>query len=177
MNARDHFLTLARYNLWATQRLVGDHVDALPDDAYRRDCGLFFGSIHGTLNHLLVTGDLLWYPRFAEGRSPKDVQLSDVVEEDRVRLRERLIESGKRWASLIGSFTPDRYDGELDYTTMRGARAILPFTATLAHVFNHATHHRGQITAALSAMGDRGPELDMVYMLQQEQAARTHTKS
>ena len=44
----------------------------------------------------------------------------------------------------------------------------LPFGATLAHVFNHNTHHRGQITAALTAMGQPAPELDMVYMLQAE---------
>ena len=46
----------------------------------------------------------------------------------------------------------------------------LPFAATLAHVFNHGTHHRGQITAALTAMGHACPELDMVWMLQAESA-------
>jgi len=44
----------------------------------------------------------------------------------------------------------------------------LTFAAALAHVFNHSTHHRGQITAALTAMGQPAPELDMVYMLQAE---------
>ena len=53
---------------------------------------------------------------------------------------------------------------------MRGQAVSLPFSATLAHVFNHGTHHRGQISAALTAMGWRSPEPDLVYMLQQEQA-------
>ena len=44
----------------------------------------------------------------------------------------------------------------------------LPFAQTLAHVFKHSTHHRGQITAALTAMGQPAAELDMVYMLQAE---------
>ncbi len=49
---------------------------------------------------------------------------------------------------------------------MRGTPAVLPFAATLAHVFNHGTHHRGQITAALTALGQPCPSLDLVYFLQ-----------
>jgi uncharacterized damage-inducible protein DinB len=45
---------------------------------------------------------------------------------------------------------------------------LLPFAATLAHVFNHSTHHRGHIAAAMTAMGQPAPELDMVYMLEAE---------
>jgi uncharacterized damage-inducible protein DinB len=48
----------------------------------------------------------------------------------------------------------------------------LPFSATLAHVFNHGTHHRGQITAAITALGHPCPELDLVWMLQAENPPR-----
>ena len=70
MDAHHHFATLARYNAWATQRLL-DAVAALDDGDYRRDAGLFFKSIHGTLNHLLVGEHHVWFVRFAEGISPK----------------------------------------------------------------------------------------------------------
>ena len=53
MDLTEYFTTLARYNAWATRRLL-DGVAALGEDDYRRDVGLFFRSIHGTLNHLLV---------------------------------------------------------------------------------------------------------------------------
>jgi len=165
---RAYFSTLARYNLWATGKLY-ETVDAVPDADYRRDCGLFFKSIHGTLNHLLVGGDLVWYPRFAQGQSPQGVKLSDEVEPDRSTLKAKLMQSGERWHKLVHELPQDRYQSQLSYTTLRGARAILPFDATLAHVFNHGTHHRGQITAALTAMGHACPEIDLVYMLQQEQ--------
>ena len=159
-----HFCTLARCNAWATARLL-DAVRAVGDGDYRRDVGLFFKSIHGTLNHLLVGEHQLWYVRFAGGSSPS-VALDAELEADRARLDARLREGAARWEPLIASFPVGRWEGTLDYTTMRGTSASLPFAATLAHVFNHGTHHRGQITAALTALGQRCPELDFVYYLQ-----------
>ncbi|MBP8150414.1 MAG: DinB family protein [Limnohabitans sp.] len=163
-----HFLQLARYNRWATGRLL-DAVAVLPETDYRRDVGLFFKSLHGTLNHLLVGEHMLWYPRFARGVSPV-LALDAEIEPDRERLAQALKGGAVNWVQLIGTWPVERFDGQLSYTTMRGTSAHLPFAATLAHVFNHATHHRGQITAALTAMGQPCPELDMVYFLQTEQA-------
>ncbi|RID97093.1 DinB family protein [Simplicispira hankyongi] len=169
MHPLAHFQTLARYNVWATARLL-ESVAAVSDGAYRRDVGLFFKSIHGTLNHLLVGEHLLWFRRFAEGISPK-VALDAEVEPGRVALAERLQAGATCWAPLIASWPEQRFAGTLDYTTMRGTPVSLPFAATLAHVFNHGTHHRGQITAALTALGQPCPELDLVYFLQTEATA------
>jgi len=167
MDPKRHFLTLARYHLWATRRLLERHVAPLPDDEYRRDTGLFFRSIHGTLNHLLVAEQRLWLRRFAEGVSPV-VRLDEEIEPDRARLQAALIEGATRWIGLVGSWDASRYDGRLDYTSTKGVAMSLPFAATLAHVFNHATHHRGQVTAAITALGHPCPELDLVWMLQED---------
>ncbi|HEV8313656.1 MAG TPA: DinB family protein [Burkholderiaceae bacterium] len=166
---RAHLLMLARYNEWATRRLIDEHVRGLPEPDYRRDAGLFFKSVHGTLNHLLIGEHLAWFRRFAEGVSPR-IALDEEAEPDRARVAQRLIEGAARWAPLIESWPESRFDGTLDYTSTRGQPTSLPFAATLAHVFNHGTHHRGQISAAITSMGWRCPELDLVLMLQQEQA-------
>jgi len=170
MDPQAYFTTIARYNAWATSRLF-EQVDALPESDYRRECGLFFKSVHGTLNHLLVAEHRVWFPRFAEGIS-NQVALNEELETDRARLRERLLYTVPRWLPLIASFDTARFDGTLDYTTTRGVAQSLPFAATLGHVFNHGTHHRGQISAAITAMGHACPELDLVAMLQAESAAR-----
>ena len=164
MDAVAHFTQLARYNVWATARVL-DAVRALPEEAYRRDVGLFFKSIHGTLNHLLVGEHQLWFVRFSEGSSPR-VALDAEAEPDRAALDARLRAGAARWEPLVEGVASARWEGTLDYTTMRGTAASLPFAATLAHVFNHGTHHRGQITAALTALGQPCPELDFVYFLQ-----------
>ena len=173
MNPHTHFTQLARYNVWATERLL-KAVEAVPEEDYRRDVGLFFKSIHGTLNHLLVGEHRVWYPRFARGVSPSKVDgitLDMEAESDRLRLAQALKDGAGHWVPLIQAWPIERFDGALDYKTMNGTPVSLPFADTLAHVFNHGTHHRGQITAALTALGLPAPELDLVYWLQQNAVA------
>jgi len=170
---RRYLASLARYHAWATAKLYG-HVDGLDDADYRKDAGLFFKSVHGTLNHLLVAEHALWFPRFADGISSK-VALDAELESDRAALRDRLLAAVPRWQALIASFDDARFAeaSTLDYTTTAGIAQSLPFAPTLGHVFNHATHHRGQITAAITAMGYPCPEIDWVWMLQAERRERT----
>ncbi len=188
-----HFTRQARYHVWATHRLL-DAISRVSDDDYRKDVGLFFKSIHGTLNHLLVGEHLLWYARFSKGASPGEtagppqgrrhplggrgearagghvLALDTEIEPDRARLGQAIKGGAANWEHLIATWPAERFDGNLDYQTMKGVPQSLPFAATLAHVFNHATHHRGQITAALTALGQPAPELDWVYHLQLEAA-------
>ncbi len=166
---RPYFTTLARYNGWATRKLY-QHVDALSEDEYRRDVGLFFKSVHGTLNHLLVADQLIWLPRFAEGVSPQRA-LNEEVETDRARLRQRLLDGPAKWLPVFAALSDAQLAGNLSYTTTKGVAASLPLAATLGHVFNHGTHHRGQISAAITAMGHACPEIDLVWMLQEESRA------
>ena len=96
------------------------------------------------------------------------VALDAEVEPDRAGLRHRLLEGAQRWQPLIAACDEARFDSTLDYTTTQGVAQSLPFAATLSHVFNHGTHHRGQITAAITALGRPCPEIDLVWMLQAE---------
>lgn len=169
---REHFLLLARYNLWATERLLEQHVLTLTEAAYRRDCGLFFISVHGTLNHLLLAEHLLWFERFASGQSPTRA-LNEQVETDRRLLVARLMQGARNWTPLIESWPESRYAGTLDYNTSKGVPMSLPFAAILTHVFNHGTHHRGQITAAITSMGHACPEIDLGWMLQEDAKPKT----
>ena len=160
-----YFASLARYHVWATDRLL-EAIAALEDDAYRCDAGLFFRSVHGTLNHLLVAENL-WYTRFAEGVSPV-VKLDAELHADRELLARALREAASRWMPFVTAIAPDRLAGTIAYRTMRGSDVVLPYAPTLGHVFNHGTHHRGQVTAAITRLGAQSPELDWVYLLQQE---------
>ena len=164
MNLRDYFQQLAAYHAWATQRLLQEHVALVVDADYRRKVGLFFDSMHGTLNHLLVA-ETLWQARFIDGQSPA-LAMDAELETDAHTLAESLSTFSSRWSHWLGGINAPDLDGTLRYTRANGQILELPFAQTLGHVFNHATHHRGQMTAAMTAMGYASPELDWVRLLQ-----------
>ncbi|NKI71287.1 damage-inducible protein DinB [Collimonas pratensis] len=155
-----YFAALARYHIWATAKLLG-HIDVISEEEYRRDCGLYFASIHGTLNHMLV-GERNWYARIA-GENSSIVALDTELESQRAALGHALDQASRRWSAWLATHPQQNYDGNLHYTRASGEPATAPFVAVLGHVFNHATHHRGQVTAALTAMGHACPELDFIY--------------
>ena len=79
-----HFEQMARYNRWANRRLYDDAA-TLPDEVRKRPARLFFGSIHGTLNHLLVT-DYIWMRRFTDD-GPVPQALNQILHDDFAELR------------------------------------------------------------------------------------------
>jgi uncharacterized damage-inducible protein DinB len=167
MDARDHLVRLAGYHAWASARLM-DCLAAVSDQNYRRDCGLAFRSVHGTLNHLLLA-DRLWYGRFT-GKPITVAGLDEELVADRDELRLQVLDIARRWCGLLPTIGAERFDGDLVFVTTEGTVRSMPFAATLAHVFNHGTHHRGQISALLTALGEPAPELDLYYYILQQRA-------
>lgn len=165
MTLHAYFRQLARYHAWATARLL-DGAGELTEDEARCDTGLFFRSVHGTLNHLAVT-ERIWQARVMDGDSPR-LPLDAQVHDDRTALAGELHAAAGRWVAWIDAQPAQALDGELHYRRGNGEAVAVPLAPTLGHIFNHATHHRGQVTAALTAMGRSGPELDWIYLMQQQ---------
>ena len=156
----EKFRQLAAYNRWANARLFAAAMD-LPDQAYRLHVGVFFGSLHGTLNHLLLT-DRLWLKRLTgEGEYPS--QLGEILYEDRVELiRARVVEDN-RLIEVVAKYD-DTALGQLhSYKTSSGMPHSQVLADILLHLFNHQTHHRGHAHACLSILtGEDPPSLDLL---------------
>lgn len=158
----DLFRMMARYNAWMNTKLYGVCA-GIPDIERKRDMGAFFGSIHGTLNHLLF-GDRVWLGRFT-GRPYTGVPIGAEIHADFDALRtERALMDEKilQWAdSLTEDWlgTPFTYVSNVD----RKSRT-LPAWALVAQLFNHQTHHRGQLTTLIKQLGHEPGITDIPWL-------------
>jgi len=156
--------TMARYNAWQNNGLRAMIAEIDRDELYR-DRGAFFGSIMGTLNHLLW-GDAIWISRF-DGAEGPDPSIKDSVEftptpavwaADRFRMDARIT----LWAQSVSAI--DLVGDMTWFSGAIGRDVSKPIGLCVMQLFNHQTHHRGQIHAMLTAMGLRPNDTDLPFM-------------
>src|SRR5262249_39993568 len=123
----------------------------LPDAERKRDRRAFFRSIHGTLNHLLLT-DRAWLGRFT-GQPLSFRSLDQELYADFGELRRERTSTDAAIEEFCGDLTDERLNAEISYANTSGTRYTHPLAPALVHLFNHETHHRGQITTLLSQLG------------------------
>lgn len=172
MMTLDWISALARYNRWMNDRLY-ELAASLSDDIRKRDCGAFFRSIHGTLNHLLLT-DRVWLARFKGVTIPDNfmgpggiLSLDQELYSDFTVLRQERILTDEELSTWVAQVTHDQLAEPLVYMR-RGQRTVSPLWWSLIHLFNHQTHHRGQITTLLNQLGSDPGVTDLVAMLRSE---------
>lgn len=156
---------LARYNRWQNSNLLGaaDRIGAVER---ARDRGAFFGSIERTFHHVLWA-DRMWMSRFGGAVAAPSGGIAQSVEFDggwdafrsaRADL-DRVILG---WARTV---TPDWFEGGIRWFSGASGREMnAPKPLAVMHLFNHQTHHRGQIHAMLTAAGERPGDTDIPLM-------------
>ena len=158
----ENFRMLARYNTLANRRLY--EACARLSDAERKEARpAFFGSIHGTLNHIMV-GDRIWLARF-EGEEVPSTNLDAILYEGFEELREARRAEDARIEAFASGLDERYLDGEIRYTNNQGNLHSDPIHLLVAHLFNHQTHHRGQVHDMLSQTDVTPPVLDLHRVL------------
>ncbi|MBK7399729.1 MAG: damage-inducible protein DinB [Myxococcales bacterium] len=165
----EHARAMARYNRWMNEKLYAV-ADELTDTERKQDRGAFFGSIHRTLNHLLLA-DRVWLGRFTgaaleEGEmGPGGIRSLDqelYIDFDELR-RERAT-TDDAIDAFVATLTDEKLGADLRYLR-RGIVNEFPLWHAVAHLFNHQTHHRGQVTTLLAQAGRDPGVTDLVAML------------
>ena len=162
----NQFRMFAAYNEWAN-RLLYQEVAKLSDAEFRADKGAFFGSLRGTLNHILVA-DRIWQKRFT-GTGDAPTALDTILHDDFAGLQAARWAEDDRIITWVAGLGEADLEADIVYTPLTNPTVITHrLRSALFHVFNHQTHHRGQCHMILTALGKPGPVLDLIYFLRTE---------
>ncbi|WP_339502533.1 DinB family protein [Pseudomonas silesiensis] len=177
MSRTHHTCLMATYNEWMNAKIY-QAANSLADEELAADRKAFFGSILGTLNHL-VAGDTVWLKRFAT-HPANYLALEPIRQLPAPRNLNELLFSSIRelsahraWLDQVivewsRSITESDLDHILKYSSMKGVPADKNFYGLVMHFFNHQTHHRGQVTTLLSQAGVDTGDTDLVILIPSE---------
>jgi len=153
---------LAAYNTWANVKMYTACANLTNDDR-KRAMGASFGSVHGTLNHLLLA-DRLWLSRFLSEPFAVGSLNDELYPEFADLSRERPL-TDARLEAWVHTLNDDALDSDLTFTTIAKRQQITMRLGHAAlHVFNHQTYHRGQVASLVRQLGHAPPETDLLYM-------------
>lgn len=154
---------MARYNAWQNQSLF-QAAAGLSDADREADRGAFFGGIRATFSHLMWA-DLIWIARFEGGEGPGGSIAESPSRYDWSTLCAERPKLDARIAAWSWMVTQEELEGEIRWHSFALGRDLAKPTAVcVAHLFNHQTHHRGQIHAMLTAVGARPDDTDIPFM-------------
>ncbi len=160
------FSVMANYNTWVNARIFNLCAD-LDDHAYRQDTGAFFGSIHNTLNHILLV-DILWLARLKGEKVHYIQSLGQILYDDLSALADARVKIDRELTEYVQELSEEDLKDSVAYTRMSGQTGEDTVWEVLITLFNHQTHHRGQIHAMLTQSGipnSSMPDIDVVDYL------------
>jgi uncharacterized damage-inducible protein DinB len=145
------------YSAWASQRLL-DAAAKLSPEELTRDFKTSDKCVLDTLVHVYAA-DRIWLARvLAESRAT----FADPEDRDLTLLQTEWPALHQRWKLWLRDFSDDDVLRVISFRNMKGRPYSQPVWQILLHVVNHGTHHRGQISGFLRAMGHTPPPLDLM---------------
>ena len=167
------FQLLAEYNRTTDREMLGI-LGAQPPELLSRPAGAYHGSILGVLNHLLQA-DVVWLRRFAHqlpelGPVAKELpdfklrSLKDVVWDSLAVFQPVREKTDELLERAVQAIAPARYPEFLEYRNIKGEPQRKVLWRTLLHLFNHQTHHRGQVAALLDQFGIENDYSNLIWM-------------
>ncbi|MDC0535208.1 DinB family protein [Francisellaceae bacterium] len=155
MPLKENFKLMASYNEWMNQNIYSAAA-SLSEKELHQNRGAFFGSIIGTLNHIMI-GDIIWLKRFSDHpdnfkslesirKMEKPTNLNGILHESFNDLNIKRNELDNAITSFVEELTDDVISSPLSYQNTKGVTFSKKLGFLLQHFFNHQSHHRGQIS-------------------------------
>ncbi len=174
MSLKQNFELMAGYNQWMNSNIY-KLCETLSAEALLEDRRAYFGSMQATLNHLLV-GDTFWFKRFAGHPAgfkslayvvalPMPASLDECTYTDFAELKAARELMDSAIVAFSKEASEEAYEAVLSYENSRGQKFNKHFGYLVQHIFNHQTHHRGQLTTLLSQLGLDNGMTDMLALI------------
>jgi uncharacterized damage-inducible protein DinB len=154
----DAIRSLHAYNRWANERLL-NLAETLPSRRTRDHIGSSFGSIHGTLAHILA-GEVIWLERWRGGSPPKLMDGANFA--DLAAIRARWSVQQQEMDVFLAGLTPERLLDTVSYIGISGERWSYRLWQMMVHLVNHGTHHRSELADMLTRAGLEPPATDFL---------------
>jgi uncharacterized damage-inducible protein DinB len=152
--------TLFGFNRWANDRILAA-VERLNTNEFTRDMRTSHVSVRGTLVHVLWA-EWVWFRRW-EGESPRTL-FNDEDFEDVEAIASQWRDLDQDRNRFIATLTDESLARTFAYENRKGEHWEYPFGASMQHVVNHSSYHRGQIVTLLRQLGRTPPATDfLVY--------------
>lgn len=169
-----HLRLMAQYNAWMNAK-VYDSAAKLSAQALNADRDAFFGSIIGTLNHLIVA-DTIWLKRFANHpahpvaleplrNTAMPAALNQILFPGLPALRAHREGLDATISDWVAGLIDADLEHVLHYANTKGVPAQKRFGTLLIHFFNHQTHHRGQLSTLLFQAGEDPGITDLLALI------------
>jgi uncharacterized damage-inducible protein DinB len=156
---KKYFVVQADYQHWANEVLFTS-LDHLQPEVIDSDQGLFFNSIHHTIDHMLLVSQL-WLARLQGEKL--SVNFKVINHPDWRDLKLSLRRETRKLQAWLEAQPPEFLDSQIEYTGSEGKLHTMWVRDVLAHLLTHYAHHRGQVSAVLTRLGAPCPEMDFVY--------------
>ena len=151
------------YNVWASRRLLHT-VSSMSPEELTHDFGTADKTILGTLAHLYAA-EKSWLARMQEGTAA--IQNRTTADNQLETLLQKWTETQNNWKIWVSQLPPEAPDQAMEYLDLQGRPWAQPLWQILLHVVNHSTHHRGQISGFIRALGKTPPPLDFIAFVRE----------
>lgn len=149
---------LLLYMLWADRLMLKAVREVKPEDL-TRDAGISFGSLLGTMVHMLGS-QRLWLSRFAGNPIERRPGLADFP--DLPSWIQGWEETAAGVEAFLAALTDEQLAAEITWTDTAGPTRTLPLWQPVLHMVNHNTYHRGQVVSLMRQLGYEPPHTDLI---------------
>jgi len=158
-NMKDLLSQLAKYNLWANQRIL-QTILALPEEKQRQQLPSSFNSLYATLLHMWNAESIWWQRMKLHERIVAPTEFFKGSIQD---LSNGLLQQNEQWIDWVNNATEAALDHVFQYQNSKREQFKQPTYQMLLHVFNHGTYHRGQLITMLHQLGiEKLPATDFI---------------